>query len=205
MEIGISYSKLMDMEVLSKGDPRKIAEYTVAKKRYEDMVTEFFNEEDGVLFKSNPSLEYVLELEQRAVNGTDRDKARAIIIRDRYEANEKKKVQHIDFRTARNKLEEKLRVGSEITEQDIDEMYRITRHFPTPDSMVLYSKIKRAFEQPGQSNRTQRQEKEEVVATPVMVQEAWNKAKQTGRMSDHVAYALLKQKLTKQESRESVE
>ncbi len=202
MKLGITLAQLMDMEVLCQGNPKKMAEYTQAKRKYDDMIAEFFNEEDGVEYIPTPTPYYVEELERRAENGTDRDKARAIILRERYDARENKKNNHHHkIKATKSELRDKLGRGDEITAQDMEDAYWLSRHNPSSENLALYSQLKRAHENPTiqdgrQAEHSAKLESDKV--TPEKVQQAYDKAKETGRMTDHVAYASLKRKLADQ-------
>ena len=145
MELGTSISRLNEMKRLATGDPRKIAEYTLAQRRYDETVAEFFNEEDGVKFYSAPRESYVLELEARAEKGTERDKARAVILRDRYEAIESEKTAHLDIRVA-NQLVQRLQCGEKLTQRDLNEAHRLAKLNSTTENRVLYARVKRELE-----------------------------------------------------------
>lgn len=146
MKLGISIGKLNEMKRLATGNPQKIAEYTRAQRQYDDAVAEYFNEEDGVKFYSSPRESYVLELEARAANGTDRDKARAVILRDRYEAIELEKTAHIDKRVAKHNLMQRLESGEKLTQRDLNEAHRLAKLNSTTENIVLYTRVKRELE-----------------------------------------------------------
>lgn len=149
MKLGTSIGKLNEMKRLASGDPQKIAEYTRAQRQYDDTVAEYFNKEDGVKFYGAPSESYVLELEERAVNGSDRDKARAVIIRDCYEATEADKTFHNDIRIVKQYLVQRLENGEEITQSDLSTAHSVANLDSTVENRVLYTHVKREFENQG--------------------------------------------------------
>lgn len=143
MKLGTSIGKLNEMKSLATGDPRKIAEYTLAQRRYDATVAEYFNEDDGVKFYDAPRESYVLELEARAEKGTDRDKARAVILRDRYEAIESERTAHHDIRLVKHRLMQRLDSGEKLTQRDLNEAHRLAKLNSTTENRVLYSRVKR--------------------------------------------------------------
>ncbi|MFL1674816.1 hypothetical protein [Paenibacillus dendritiformis] len=196
MKLGTSWAKLEEMKVMAQGHPERIAKYSMAKRQYDETVAEFFNEEDGVSFISTPSLRHVEEFEERAKSGTERDKVRAIIIRDRYEALEGEKTKHIELRTTQQELLSRIDGGEKLTQADVNAAYRLARLNPSDDNRVLYSRVKREFENPTEKQPTTPvQEK----VTREMVEAAAGKARATGSVRDNAAYAVLKRQYESQE------
>lgn len=196
MKLGTSWAKLEEMKVLAQGHPERIAKYSMAKRQYDDTVAEFFNEEDGVRFISLPDEHDVEAFEERAKHGTERDKARAIIIRDRYEAHQTEKTRHIEIRTTQQDLLSRLSSGEKLTQADVNAAYRLARLNPSDDNRVLYARVKREFENPTEKQPTAPvQEK----VTREMVEAAAGKARATGSVRDNAAYAVLKRQYESQE------
>lgn len=196
MKLGTSFAKLEEMKVMAQGHPERMAKYNVAKRQYDDVVAEFFNEEDGVSFYSAPRESYVLELEERAKHGTERDKARAIIIRDRYDSHRAEKTRHIEIRTTQQELLASLDSGEKLTQADVDSAYRLAKLNPSADNRVLYARVKREFENP-----TERKPAAPAIekVTREQVEAAADKARTSYRTEDRVAYAVLKRQYENQE------
>lgn len=196
MKLGTSFAKLEEMKVMAQGHPERIAKYNVAKRQYDDVVAEFFNEEDGVQFISHPNERDVEAFEERAKHGTERDKARAAVIRDRYDSHQAEKNRHIDIRTTQRELLSILNSGENLTKADVDSAYRLARTNPSADNRVLYARVKREFENPTEKQPTAPvQEK----VTREMVEAAADKARSTGSTRDNAAYAILKRQYESQE------
>lgn len=196
MKLGTSFAKLEEMKVMAQGHPERIAKYNVAKRQYDDVVAEFFNEEDGVQFKSQPNERDVEAFEERAKHGTERDKARAVIIRDRYDSHRAEKNRHVDIRMSQRDLLSRLTGGEKLTQDDVNAAYRLARLNPSEDNRVLYARVKREFENPTEKQPTAPvQEK----VTREMVEAAADKARTSYRTEDRVAYAVLKRQYESQE------
>jgi hypothetical protein len=142
----LGIAKLEEMEMMSRGNPEKMAKYKREKDVYDTMVKTYFNDE--VRFKEHPSEEYVIKLEQRAAEtGDEADIIRAAMMRDRYEYYEyKRRGEHFDNVKTRHELRKKLDEGSKLTKSDLLLAEKLARKFPSPDNLVMYSKIKRIVE-----------------------------------------------------------
>jgi len=195
MKLGITLAKLEEMKKLAPGHPQKLAEYTLAQRKYDDMIAEFFTEEDGVKYIRSPHEWYVRELEERAKTGTDRDTARAVILRDSYtyHANRSEGA-YLDQRVTKQELIAKLSGGEKLTQKDVDTAYRHAKLYHSEENRVLYARVKREFENP--TERTAPSEPEPV--TKEMVDAAADKARRTGRTQDRVTYALVKREFEHQ-------
>jgi hypothetical protein len=142
----LGIAKLEEMEMMSRGNPEKMAKYQREKEVYETMVKTYFNDE--VRFIEHPSEEYVIKLEQKAAEtGDEADIIRAAMMRDRYEYNEyKRRAEHFDNVKTRQELRRKLDEGTTLTRSDLLLAEKLARKFPSPDNLVMYSKIKRIVE-----------------------------------------------------------
>lgn len=196
MKLGKTWAELEEMKVLAQGHPERIAKYSMAKRQYDETVAEFFNKEDGVSFISTPSLRHVEEFEERAKSGTERDKARATIIRDRYEAHQTEKTQHIEIRTTQQDILSRLDSGEKLTQANVNAAYRLARLNPSDDNRVLYARVKREFENPTEKMPTSATVEK---VTREMVEAAADKARTTGSTRDNAAYAVLKRQYESQE------
>lgn len=195
MELGTTLSQLEEMKVLAAGNPRKIADYALAKKRYEETVAEFFNEESGVKFYAHPTESYITELEAKAEKtGDPNDKARAAIMRDRFAHYAKEKTQHIDWRISRERLHDLLGSGGKVTQKDIDEAYRVARHNPTPEMSSLYSRLKSVKQAQEEGTYQPPAAPEPPKVTAEDVEAAREEAQRTSSTKDIAKYAALKRK-----------
>lgn len=147
MELGKTITQLEEMRVMAGGSPERIARYSGAKKEYESVVAHLFNDESGVEFVQYPNLNYVTELEKKAAEtGDPDDEARAIILRDRYTHNENSNNKSKDWRVSRKRLTELLTSDKPVTKGDVDEAHRLARYNSSTEMRVLYSTLKRKFE-----------------------------------------------------------
>lgn len=194
MKLGTSFAKLEEMKKLASGDLWKIAEYKQAQREYDDMVAEYFNVEDGVKYISHPHEWYVLELEERAKTGTDRDIARAVILRDRYNTHEADKLAYFDQRATQQELTARVSSGAKLTQKDVDAAHKHAKLNPSEENRVLYARIKREFENP--TERTVPLASEPV--TQEMVDAAADKARRSGSTHDNAAYAVIKRQFESQ-------
>lgn len=148
MKPDITYSKLQEMKKMSYGDPQRIAAYTMAQRRYDETIAQYFNEETGVKFYTHPTESYVEQLEKKAAKtGNYDDKARAVIARDKFEHIEKESVKPVDWRISKQNLRELLVEGGEVTRKDVDEAYRVAKLSGTTESQVVYAQLKRKYEE----------------------------------------------------------
>lgn len=132
---------------MSRGNPQKIAEYKSAEHVYNDMVAEYFREEDGVQFSSRPSEAYVNEIETKAKEtGDERDLTRAAILRDRLDHNASDSRKHIDWRETRQRLTSAIQSGEKITDRDVQEASKLVKQNSSVDMLVLYSEVKKTHE-----------------------------------------------------------
>ncbi|GCD81927.1 hypothetical protein PTHTG4_09890 [Parageobacillus thermoglucosidasius] len=142
----LGIAKLKEMEMMSRGNPEKMAKYQREKDTYDTMVKTYFNKE--VPFTEYPSESYVQKLEQKAAEtGDEADIIRAAMIRDRFEYNEyKRRAEHFDNVKTRQELRRKLDEGAKLTKSDLLLAEKLARKIPSPDNLVMYSKIKRMVE-----------------------------------------------------------
>ncbi|GMN97971.1 hypothetical protein [Parageobacillus thermoglucosidasius] len=142
----LGIAKLEEMEMMARGNPEKIAKYKREKDVYDTMVKTYFNDE--VPFLDYPSESYVKQLEQKAAEtGDEADIIRAAMMRDRFEYNEyKRRQEHFDNVKTRQELRRKLNEGATLTRSDLLLAEKLARKFPSPDNLVMYSKIKRIVE-----------------------------------------------------------
>jgi hypothetical protein len=147
MKLPVSAAELKKMKLLSRGNPKKIAEYTLKEKQYKEMVSAFFDDETP--FASHPSESYVESLRRKAEEtGDEADKARYAIMKDRFDMNEyEHKQAHFDYVKTRSTLIQKVSAGEKLTKSDLHDAELLARQSPGPENMVLYSKIKRELSQ----------------------------------------------------------
>lgn len=140
-----SLSKLQEMKLMARGNPRKIAEYNRKLSEYNDFIKQFFDDEHK--FIESPNEFYVKELEKKAESGDENDIMRYKILKDRFDYYQYTKRQgYFDERESRSKLQAKLRNGDELTKEDLTAAEKLARTYPGPDALVLYSRIKREVE-----------------------------------------------------------
>jgi hypothetical protein len=142
----LGIAKLEEMEMMARGNPEKIAKYKREKDVYNTMVKTYFNDE--IPFLEHPSEDYVNKLERKAAEtGDEADIIRAAMMRDRFEYNEyKRRAEHFDNVKTRQELRRKLDEGATLTRSDLLLAEKLARKFPSPDNLVMYSKIKRMVE-----------------------------------------------------------
>jgi hypothetical protein len=142
----LGIAKLEELEMMSRGNPEKIAKYKREKDVYDTMIKTYFNDETP--FLEHPSEDYVNKLEQKAAEtGDEADIIRAAMMRDRFEYNEyKRRAEHFDNVKTRQELRRKLDEGAKLTKSDLLLAEKLARKFPSPDNLVMYSKIKRIVE-----------------------------------------------------------
>lgn len=185
------YAKLEEMRQLSRGNPQKMAEYAQAKHSYDEVARSLFNKESGVEFVNHPNESYVTELERIAEASNDLDdKARAELMRDRYESNEDAKTFHGDLRVTANKLRTKLDSGQPLTRRDVSEAWKLAKLQASPDNVVLYSAIKREHENPTEKSAASNLETTKVTAEDV--EKARQAAKENPSIRNLAAYATAK-------------
>ncbi|WP_410770127.1 hypothetical protein [Fontibacillus sp. BL9] len=200
MKLGTTFAQLEEMKVMAAGHPEKIAKYSQAKKQYDEMIAEFFNEESGVKFIAHPLESYVAEIEAKAEeSGDPGDKARAIIMRDRLNHYEKEKTKHVDWRTSRERLRSLIDIGAKISDKDIREAERVARHNPSAESRVLYARLKTVKQAQEDGTYTPPAPPETPKVTAEDVEAALTKAQKTSATRDIAEYSALKRKFEAQE------
>jgi hypothetical protein len=138
-------AKLEEMKMMSRGNPAKIAKYVQEKAVYDSLVKTYFNEDNP--FVDAPSEDYVNKLKEKADSGDEADKIRYAIIKDRYDYYEyKRRDEHFDNVKTRQELRRKIDEGATLTRSDLLLAEKLVRKFPSPDNLVMYSKIKRMVE-----------------------------------------------------------
>lgn len=200
MKLGTTLSQLEEMKVMAGGHPERIAKYKLAKERYEEIIAEYFNKESGVKFVDLPSEYYVAELEAKAEeSGDPRDKARAAIMRDRLDHQEKGKMKHIDWKVSRERLRSLIDNGAKITEKEMREAERVARHNPSDESRVLYARLKSVKQAQEDGTYTPPAPPETPKLSAEDVADAFEKAQRTSSTRDIAEYSVLKRKFEAQE------
>lgn len=195
MKLGTTLSQLEEMKVMAGGHPERMARYKLAKERYEAVIAEYFNEETGVEFVAHPADFYVAELEAKAEESSDPgDKARAVIMRDRLDHHEKGKTKHADWKVSRERLRSLIDSGAKVTEKDMREAERVARHNPSPESRVLYSRLKSVKQEQEDGTYTPPSVPEPPRVTAEDVEAARVKAQRTHSTRDIAEFASLKRK-----------
>jgi hypothetical protein len=189
------------MKLEMRGNPQKIAQYNVAKRMYDDMIALYFNEEFP--FARLPSEDYVERLKERAKSGDTEDVMRYEIMKERRDMHEYEASGQDarDIRLLRQDLITKLTNGEKLSQGDIRAARELVLRIGSIDNQVLYSKIKRTYEQQQSGEVEMVQDKpSDVSITKEMVDEAYQRAKATGRIEDSARYAILKRNYEQQAS-----
>ncbi len=206
MKLPISARQLEKMKLEARGNPQKIAEYSMAKQRYEDMIKQYFNDETP--FVSLPADWYLQQLEEKAKSGNPDDVMRYLILKERRDMHEYEASGQDarDIRQAKHELQTKLMSGEKLTQRDLRIARELALKISSVDNLVLYSKVKQAIEQQpeGQVEVVTESGKPSRV-TKEMVDEAYQHAKKTGRIDDQVRYSVLKREFELQESERASE
>lgn len=140
-------AKMKDMELMARGNPRKLAELQSAKRAYETLTGELFDEVRP--FADNPAPSYVeqLKAEAEAEDADEQAKARYAIMKERAEYYEyQKRDAHFDEVKTRHELRQKLADGK-VTQADLLTAEKYTRKFPSPQNLAMYARMKRITEQ----------------------------------------------------------
>lgn len=147
----MNYAKLREMEKLSKGNPQKIAQYSTAKREYDETIAAMFPEDSPIRFVESPAEHFVTDAEARAKETGDADDiARAAILRDRFEAYADESTAHIDLRTTATSLRAKLQNGDELSPRDVKDAWRLAKLNASIANVALYSQVKSAQENPSE-------------------------------------------------------
>lgn len=201
MNLPVSARQLEKMKLEMRGNPQKIAQYNVTKRMYDDMIALYFNEEFP--FVRLPSEDYVERLKERAKSGDTEDVMRYEImkeLRDMHEYEASGQAAR-DIRLLRQDLITKLTNGEKLSQGDIRAARELVLRIGSIDNQVLYSKIKRTYEQQQSGEVEMVQDKpSDVSITKEMVDEAYQRAKATGRIEDSARYAILKRNYEQQAS-----
>ncbi|MEK5415430.1 hypothetical protein [Paenibacillus sp. FSL L8-0708] len=179
----MKFSKLREMEKLSKGYPLKMGQYVAAKREYDETVAVMFTKDSPFQFVGSPNEGYVKDAEAHAAQTGDADDiARAAILRDRYEAYEEDKTAHTDLRTTKDRLRDKLQRGEAMTPSDVRNAWRVAKLNSTVANVALFSQVK--YEQ---QNPSERPPAPEVVKVTVEDVEAARAAAQANPSAQNIA------------------
>lgn len=140
-------AKMKDMELMARGNPRKLAELQSAKRAYETLTRELFDEVRP--FADNPAPSYVeqLKAEAEAEDADEQAKARYAIMKERADYYKyQKREAHFDEIKTRNGLRQKLAEGN-VTQADVLTAEKYVRKFPSPQNLAMYARMKRITEQ----------------------------------------------------------
>lgn len=139
-------AKIKDMELMARGNPRKLAELQSAKRAYETLTSELFDEVRP--FADNPAPSYVeqLKAEAEAEDADEKAKTRYAILRERADYYEyQKREAHFDEVKTRHQLQQKLATGK-VTQADVLMAEKYARKFPSPQNLAMYVSIKRLYD-----------------------------------------------------------
>lgn len=139
-------AKLKEMERMARGNPKKIAEFQMALRRYRELCSEVFNEERKFVDGPIPSYVERLKEEAEAPEADDAAKLRYAIMNDRREYQDySSKQEHFDNVKTRQELRQKLDEGK-ATQADVHTAEKYTRKFPSPQNLAMYAQMKRIAE-----------------------------------------------------------
>lgn len=140
-----SIRKLDEMKMMSRGNPEKIATYSMAQKQYNATVATYFTADEPL--PNLPSADYVEQLKAKAEEGDEDDKVRYELARDRRDSAEHRhNGAHEQTHQTVNRLREKLTAGEAVTASDVKAMEKAARHQSSADNIALYAMVKRAAE-----------------------------------------------------------
>lgn len=142
-KLPVNFTELRKLKLLSRGNPKKIAEYTLKERQYNEMIRTFFDDETP--FLDMPSESHVESLRRKAEEtGDEMDIARYTIMKDRFDTREyEHKQAHFDYIKTRSTLIQKVSAGEKLTKSDLQDVELLARQSPSTENIVLYSKIKR--------------------------------------------------------------
>ncbi|WP_018394536.1 hypothetical protein [Bacillus sp. 37MA] len=140
-----SVRKLDEMKMMSRGNPDKIAVYTLAKKKYDSLVASHFTEDEPL--PNVPNEAYVEQLKVAAETGDEAAKMRYEIAKDRREGFEHRhNGAHENTNQIIISLRTKLAAGEAMTKADVQAAERAARHASSAENIALYSLVKRSAE-----------------------------------------------------------
>lgn len=144
MEPYTSVSKLAEMKKNARGNPRKIAEYNIAKVDYDAVVSTYFDN-DANPFVAAGSDEYLAQLATASESGEPADMMRFAIAKDSAAGQEfAMNGVHEKTVTTISKVRGKLSEGQPISSADMTALESAVRQHSSPANVALFSQAKRA-------------------------------------------------------------
>ncbi|TLS53393.1 hypothetical protein FE782_03735 [Paenibacillus antri] len=187
----------MKEEARISGDPRKHAQFHLARQEYLETRSQLFSGEDTPYLDA-PNDEGIRMYEERAKSGEPDDELRYRIIKDRYDfyKNIKDGGTYRSGIEARKRLEEIARGGVEFTNAEIEELRRHVAKNPTAENLAHMAIAKRRLETKDFEAHDAQETKREV--TEADVQKAHEKAQRTSAPQDIASYATIKRQYESQ-------
>ncbi|WP_025026679.1 hypothetical protein [Caldalkalibacillus mannanilyticus] len=200
MKLPITVSKLEKMKLFARGNPQKIAEYTSANQKFMELITTYFDDEYP--YTLSPSELYLKKLEEEASTGDAQAIMRYELIRDRVEYNNAKNNQSKNMGIIRQGLMDKLQNKEPLSNRDLRLAEEVARTYSNAESRVLYATIKKALESPSTSETKDDDRAKSTKITQEEVDRAYEKAKETSKVDDRVAYVKMKKEFVEQDVKE---
>lgn len=197
MKLPITVSKLEKMKLFARGNPQKIAEYTRANQKFRDLITTYFDDEYP--YTLSPSDLYIKKLEDEAGTGDTQAIMRYALIKDRVDYNDAKNNQSKNMGIIRQGLMDKLQNKEPLSNRDLRLAEEVARTYPNAESRVLYATIKKALESPSNNETIDNDKIKATQITQVEVDRAYERAKETSKIDDRVAYARIKKEYDEQD------
>lgn len=124
------------------------------------------------------------------------------LIRDRVEYNNAKNNQSKNMGIIRQGLMDKLQNKEPLSNRDLRLAEEVARTYSNAESRVLYATIKKALESPSTSETKDDDRAKSTKITQEEVDRAYEKAKETSKVDDRVAYVKMKKEFVEQDVKE---
>ncbi|WP_019241353.1 MULTISPECIES: hypothetical protein [Bacillus] len=138
-------ANLNEMKMMARGNPQKLAEYTMKERHLELIKDEHFSEEhpfiDGFLES------HLQQLKDFAEANPDDESAqvRYNLQKERFAVREAEKTRHIDTRIMKSEINQKMQEGN-ITTSDLKKAEYLARTYGSLQDLARYAQIKRQLE-----------------------------------------------------------
>jgi hypothetical protein len=138
-------ANLDEMKLMAGGRPEKMAEYATRKAQFEQIKTNYFNEDFPFV---NGFDEHHLESLKQYAEANLEDEAaqvRYALQKERFAVQEKNKGAHHERKALTSDLRQKLVSGEQLSNADLQTAEKLARQNPSPDNLVMYSTIKQTL------------------------------------------------------------
>ena len=138
-------ANLAEIRQLAGGSTQKMAKYSIAKREFEQIKSQHFDEEFPFVNAFQES--YLTELKEYASEHPEDESAqvRYQLQSERYAVQEARKTAHIDIRLTKSDLMQKVQEGN-VTQTDVKVAWELAKKNSSDDNRVLYARIKRMAE-----------------------------------------------------------